>query len=355
MTRLTSDDGCAKAGSYRVDVPDLGGGTYRVIFSDNGSSSNRYPADMVAGMAFTRGTSVQWDGQDTSLETVQCSTPATKVAISGDGVTDGKLSLNTGATAQLTAAVTPSTATDTVTWASSSPLIATVDANGRVSALKAGTTTITASVGKVTATVDVTVTASQTGSETKNVVYASKPSGWNALYAYVYTGDGTSAKSNATWPGVAMTQLTADDGCAKAGMYRYEVPDLGTGTYRVIFNDGGSQQTPGARQAGMELKGTMAWTGGDTLNTLSCQTVPPAADGITGDGVADGALAITSGKTVQLGVNGKTVSMPDAKWWSDGAAVAVTGTGLIVGVAAGTSTVSVTTGDATYQLAVTVK
>lgn len=355
MTRLTADDGCAKAGAYRVDVPDLGSGTYRVIFSDNGSSSNRYPADMVAGMAFTRGASVQWDGQGTSLETVQCSTPATKVDISGDGVTDGKLSLNTGATAQLTAAVTPSTATGTVTWASSSPLIATVDANGRVSALKAGTTTITASVGNVTASVDVTVTASQSGSETKNVVYASKPSGWNALYAYVYTGDGTSAKSNATWPGVAMTRLTADDGCAKAGMYRYEVPDLGTGTYRVIFNDGGSQQTPGARKAGMELKGTMAWTGGDTLNTLSCQTVPPATNGITGDGVADGALAIASGKTVQLGVNGKTVTMPNAKWWSDGAAVAVTGTGLIVGVAAGTSTVSVTTGDATYQLAVTVK
>lgn len=355
MTRLTADDGCAKAGTYRVDVPDLGSGTYRVIFSDNGSSSNRYPADMVAGMAFTRGTSVQWDGQGTSLETVQCSTPATKVAISGDGVTDGKLSLSTGATAQLTAAVTPSTATGTVTWASSSPLIATVDANGRVSALKAGTTTITASVGKVTATVDMTVTASQTGSETKNVVYAAKPSGWNALYAYVYTGDGASAKNNATWPGVAMTRLAADDGCAKTGMYRYEVPDLGTGTYRVIFNDGGSQQTPGAQQTGMELKGTMAWTGGDTLNTLSCQTVPPAADGITGDGVADGALAITAGKTVQLGVNGKTVSMPGAKWWSDGAAVAVTGTGLIVGVTAGTSTVSVTTGDATYQLAVTVK
>ena len=355
MTRLTADDGCAKAGTYRVDVPDLGSGTYRVIFSDNGSSSNRYPADMVAGMAFTRGASVQWDGQGTSLETVQCSTPATKVAISGDGVTDGKLSLNTGATAQLTAAVTPSTATGTVTWASSSPLIATVDANGRVSALKAGTTTITASVGNVTASVDVTVTASQSGSETKNVVYASKPSGWNALYAYVYTGDGTSAKSNATWPGVAMTRLTAEDGCVKAGMYRYEVPDLGTGTYRVIFNDGGSQQTPGARKAGMELKGTMAWTGGDTLNTLSCQTVPPAADGITGDGVADGALAIAAGKTVQLGVNGKTVTMPSAKWWSDGAAVAVTGTGLIVGVTAGTSTVSVTTGDATYQLAVTVK
>lgn len=355
MTRLTADDGCAKAGTYRVDVPDLGSGTYRVIFSDNGSSSNRYPADMVAGMAFTRGTSVQWDGQGTSPETVQCSTPATKVAISGDGVTDGKLSLNTGATAQLTATVTPSTATSTVTWASSSPLIATVDAKGRVSALKAGTTTITASVGKVTATVDVTVTASQPGSETKNVVYASKPSGWNALYAYVYTGDGTSAKSNATWPGVAMTKLTADDGCAKAGMYRYEVPDLGTGTYHVIFNDGGSQQTPGAQKAGMELKGTMAWTGGDTLNTLSCQTVPPTTNGITGDGVADGALAIAAGKTAQLGVNGKTVTMPNAKWWSDGAAVAVTGTGLIVGMTAGTSTVSVTMGDATYQLAVTVK
>ncbi len=141
---------------------------------------------------------------------------------------------------------------------------------------KAGTATITASIGNVTATIDVAVHASQPGGETKNVVYAAKPNGWNTLYAYVYSGDGASAKSNASWPGVAMTQLTADDGCAKTGMYRYEVPDLGTGTYRVIFNDGGSQQTPGAQQAGMELKGTMAWTGGDTLNTLSCQTVPPA-------------------------------------------------------------------------------
>ena len=108
MTRLTADDGCAKAGTYRVDVPDLGSGTYRVIFSDNGSSSNRYPADMVAGMAFTRGTSVQWDGQGTSPETVQCSTPAAKVAISGDGVTDGTstVSVTTGdATYQLAVTV----------------------------------------------------------------------------------------------------------------------------------------------------------------------------------------------------------------------------------------------------------
>ncbi|WP_044091198.1 Ig-like domain-containing protein [Bifidobacterium thermacidophilum] len=79
------------------------------------------------------------------------------------------------------------------------------------------------------------------------------------------------------------------------------------------------------------------------------------SDTVIGGGVAGCALAITAGKTVQLGVNGKTVTMSDEKWWSDGTAVTVLGTGLIVGVTAGTSTVSVTTGDATYQLAVMVK
>ena len=54
----------------------------------------------------------------------------------------------------------------------------------------------------------------------------SLPAG-DKVYAYVYND--TTSKNNGTWPGVAMTQLTADDSCAKAGTYKYEVPDLGEG------------------------------------------------------------------------------------------------------------------------------
>ena len=42
----------------------------------------------------------------------------------------------------------------------------------------------------------------------KNTIYATKPSGWSKMYAYVYTGDGATAKNNAAWPGVEMVAAT---------------------------------------------------------------------------------------------------------------------------------------------------
>ena len=64
----------------------------------------------------------------------------------------------------LTATVKPDDATDkTVTWTSSNPAVATVDANGKVHAVAAGTATITAQAGDKTATCVVTVTAAPVG------------------------------------------------------------------------------------------------------------------------------------------------------------------------------------------------
>ena len=58
----------------------------------------------------------------------------------------------------LTATVLPEDATDaTVTWISSNPAVATVDATGRVHAVSEGNTTITAMAGDVSATCTVTV------------------------------------------------------------------------------------------------------------------------------------------------------------------------------------------------------
>jgi len=63
----------------------------------------------------------------------------------------------------LTATVKPDDATDkTVTWTSSNPAVATVDANGKVHAVAAGTATITAQAGDKTATCVVTVTDAPT-------------------------------------------------------------------------------------------------------------------------------------------------------------------------------------------------
>ena len=70
--------------------------------------------------------------------------PVTSVSISGDGVSDGKLALKAGASAQLTATVRPDNATDRkVTWTSSDSSVANVMGTGVVTAgSKAGTATI---------------------------------------------------------------------------------------------------------------------------------------------------------------------------------------------------------------------
>lgn len=79
----------------------------------------------------------------------------TKVAITG------QKEVEVGSTLKLTAKITPSNATNKdVTWTSSNDTIAKVDKNGKVTALKEGTVTITVTTnnGK-TATIRITVTA----------------------------------------------------------------------------------------------------------------------------------------------------------------------------------------------------
>ena len=301
-----------------------------------------------------------------------------------------------------------------------------------------------------------------------NTIYATKPSGWSKMYAYVYTGDGATAKNNAAWPGVEMTAMAAADSCAKAGTYKYEVPDLGEGTYRVIFSNGSGSQMPGASQPGFEFSGKVSWDGSSaSLTAITCTVTPPviktaditfsatadlktgetlyavgdwgqgkgktwtraggvklarygnaytgttkvgkgnaitfrlikvdangkttwdsakdrkskadktkalgvswtsgkvnedgtipddSAISISGKGVADGKLSIQKGNLAELYVIGTQDATPsDAVWWSDGAAVAVSGTGTVYGVQTGTAKVNVKVGNQTATITITIK
>ena len=195
----------------------------------------------------------------------------------------------------------------------------------------------------------------------KNTVYASKPSGWGKIYAYVYTGDGATAANNAAWPGVEMTAPSATDGCQQTDLYKYVVPDNLAKGAKVIFNDGGSQQYPGSRQPGLDYNGGIVkWDGSSAaLAAVECETtIPVTSVSVSGDGVKDGKLSLKSGASVQLTATVKPDNATDRKvtWTSSDSSVAnVMGTGVVTaGSKAGTATIKATAGGKSASVQVTV-
>ena len=162
MTAPSATDGCQQTDLYKYVVPDSLAKGAKVIFNDGGSQ--QYPGSRQPGLDYNGGI-VKWDGSSAALGAVECETtiPVTSVSISGDGVSNGKLSLKSGASVQLTATVRPDNATDRkVTWTSSDSSVANVMGTGVVTAgSKAGTATIKATAGGKSASVTVTVSGPQ--------------------------------------------------------------------------------------------------------------------------------------------------------------------------------------------------
>ena len=91
-----------------------------------------------------------------------CTVTVTAKIIPTSGVTLDitATSLDEGQTVTLTATIVPADATDkSVSWSSSAPDVASVDQNGKVTAIKKGSATITATAGGKSATCEVTVIA----------------------------------------------------------------------------------------------------------------------------------------------------------------------------------------------------
>ena len=87
--------------------------------------------------------------------------------------------------------------------------------------------------------------------------------------------------------------------------------------------------------------------------TVNENGVPPSTLAITGDGVVNGKLTLSAGSLAQLSVSG-TSSKVDM-WWSDGAAVAVSGTGTVYAVQKGTAKVNAKVDGKALSLTITVE
>lgn len=171
-------------------------------------------------------------------KTATCSVVVSPISVTGVSLNKASMSLTIGATEQLIATVTPSSAANKiVTWSSSNSNVATVDSNGNVSAIKVGTAIITATTEdggkKATCSVSVNpvsvtgVSLNQTSltmaiGDTQTLTATVMPSNatdksvrWsssNTSVATISSSGVVSAKS----AGTATISVTTNDGAKKA-------------------------------------------------------------------------------------------------------------------------------------------
>ena len=249
------------------------------------------------------------------------------VAVSSITLNENTLALTVGRSETLTATVLPDNAADkNVTWVSSDSEVATVDANGKVTAVKAGNATITVSVDSnpaLTDTCEVTVT-DQTYSVTGVALAPDK--------AVMYVGDtknltveftpSNATNKNVTWKSSDEAVATVVDGVVTA-------VGKGTATITVTTEDGGF--------------------------TATCEiTVKIPVSSVT---LNPTSTALVVGDTKQLTASVEPENADDSTvvWSSSNAKVTtVDQNGLVTAVGVGTTTITATAGDKSATCTVTV-
>jgi len=168
-----------------------------------------------------------------------CEVTVTDKTIAVTGVTLNKstLSLEVGSSETLVATVQPDNATNkNVTWSSSDKSVATVDAGGKLSALKAGKTTITVTTedGGKSAVCEVTVkeaTIAVTGVTLNKSTLSLEVGGSETLVATVQPDNATN--KNVTWSSSDKSVATVDAGGKLSAL------KTGKATITVTTEDGG--------------------------------------------------------------------------------------------------------------------
>ena len=172
---------------------------------------------------------------DGSNLTAECQVTVTSLKATGISIDRTEATLERDATLQLTATVTPDDADDrTVTWSSADSGIARVDGAGLVTAVSAGTTTITATTGDgtgLTASCTVTVTHKTVQSITVDEEALSLERGETTRLTVIVTPQDADDVS-VTWYSNNSGVATVDDGG------RVTAIEVGTAVITATTNDG---------------------------------------------------------------------------------------------------------------------
>lgn len=273
-----------------------------------------------------------------NTKTATCTVTVTTVAVTGVSV-DATASVGVGETTTLTATVSPNNATNkNVTWESSDNTVATVDANGVVTGVAAGTATITAtSVADNTKTASCTVTVSLVpGTEARPYTVAEALTAINALEdngtidnKYV---SGKISQVNSYNNG-AITYWISDDGTTTSQLQVYkgkglsgndfsDVTDLEVGDAVVVNGQlkkyvSGTNTTPEFNSGSQLISiveiqdNDLAKTGDIYLSAAALSTTANATDYFNTS--SDGAITYESGNTSVATVSAEGVVTPVAE------------------------------------------
>ena len=258
-----------------------------------------------------------------------------KVAVTGVSLDKTSISLVEGSSETLTATVSPDNADNKkVSWKSSATGVATVDDSGKVTAVKAGsaTVTVTTADGGKTATCSVTVT------EAAKIVITGNT-------AKVPVQGGT-----AEFPIQYNTSYTIDiEQSAKEWLHFVETKAMQSGTlvFKVDANEGDARTgkaTVKDNEGKVEAI-TLTFEQEAYINVSSVQIAPGTAELEVGETLTLTATVLPDDAT------DKTVS-----WSSDKESVAtVSESGLVTGKAEGSATITAAAGEKTASCIITVK
>jgi uncharacterized protein YjdB len=243
-------------------------------------------------------------------------------------------SLATGGTEQLTATGVYSdnstqSLTNQVIWSTSDPTVASVSGTGFLTALKAGSVTVTATSGSVSGTGNVAVTASSLSSITITPAVFSIASGQTKqLSAVGVYSDGNSrdVTSQVTWN------------------------SLGTG-YATVSSTG---LVTGVSAGNSTITASIGSTTGSAVATVTAALLRSIV-------VSPATASIATGQTQAFTANGifsdgSSTDMTDSVVWGSNAArfASVDATGLATGVGAGTATITAASGTTSGSAILTV-
>ena len=270
--------------------------------------------------------------------------PVESVSISGNGVNNGRLSmdLNSTTSVQLNATVTPADATvRSISWKSSDPSVATVSSDVLVRGKKAGTTTITATAGGKSASVAVTVTK---GDDPPPVVPVESVSisgtGVSGNRATINVGAGLNliaavAPSNAT--DKTVTWKSSDSAVATV--------DVNGSVRGIAAGNAAITATAGGKSASIIV----------TVNNGSAPVLQSIA--ISGSGIVDGEMAmkVNDSKELTAVPTPSNASVAGAAWSSlDDSVATVDGNGKVTAKSEGLTMIMVELGGHSDSVLLTV-